>query len=364
MSPFHQITGRQLTYIITGSQVGTGMLVLPALLSRAAGHHAWMCVVLGACVALLNVLLVEKLGRRHIGLNIVQLFQALLGKVGGTVLIVIFAVYLLAYSSVLINAFGRLIQVFMLPRTPFWVIILLAMVCITYAASKGGQVVGRINETLFFGLVLSLIVLVIPVFYTGEFTNLLPLGELDARRLLQGTFYTLYTFAGTEILLVLYSQVDKPEQVRSAALRGVIVSMGAYLIVTVCCLLVFGAERMARYTWPGVAILKVAQVPVIERLEFYFLAIWIGIVLRRVINPTFAAALTMAQLFKIEERIKPFVLGMAGLVFAGSLLPPSVMALTVLWNYFGLLFLSVGFLIPGVLLTVSWLRKGEVSAHV
>lgn len=363
MSPMHQINSRQLMFIITGGQVGTGMLALPALLCQEAGQHAWMCILLGALVPLVNMLVIEKLGSRNMGLNMVAMFQSLLGKAGGTVAAVAFAGYLIASITVLVNAFARLIQVYMLPRTPLWVIILLGMICVVYAGSKGGQVVGRINETLFFGLVLSLFFIVIPTYYSHEFTNLLPLGELDAGDLLSGMFFSLYTFAGGEILLVLYSQVDKPEEVKGAALRGLGLSTATYLIVTVCCLLVFGPDRIVRYTWPGISILKVAQVPVVERFEFYFLAIWVGIVLRRAIIPVFAAALTLAQLFRMEERSAPVVLAVGIIVWGCSLLIPSVAVNFWLVQYYSLVYLLIGFCFPLLLLLISWLRKG-VNADV
>jgi spore germination protein (amino acid permease) len=357
MSGLHHINGRQLMFIITGGQVGTAMLALPAILSREAGQHAWICVLLGAIVPILNVIIIEKLGSRHLGLNVVQLFQALLGRVLGYAMIIVFIIYLALSAIYFIDAFARLIQLFMLPRTPFWITVLLAMVCIVYAGSKGGQVVGRINETLFFGLVLSLIAIVIPALYHHDPTNLLPLGELDARELLRGIFYSIFAFAGTEILLVLYSQVDKPEQVKSAALKGVGLSTAAYLIVTICCLLVFGAERMVRYSWPGVTILKIAQVPVLERLEFYFLAIWVGIVLRRIINVIFSAALAIAQLFKAEDKIASIMLLIGAAIFSGSFISPTVMQYDVLLEYFSIVYLLIGMLLPLLLLLISWFRK-------
>lgn len=358
MNSIHQINGRQLTYIITGGQVGTGVLALPSLLSQEAGQHAWMCILLGVLVPFINLLVIEKLGSRHSGLNMVGAFREILGKVGGTIAAVAFAGYLIASITVLVNAFARFIQVYMLPRTPLWVIIFLGMICVVYAGLKGGRVVGRINETLFFGLVLSMFFIVIPTYYNHEFTNLLPLGELNAAEMLRGTFLTMYTFAGVEILLVLYSQVDKPEEVKGAALKGLGLSTATYFIITICCLLVFGPERIVHYTWPGVSILKAAQVPVVERFEFYFLAIWVGIVLRRAIIPVFAAALTLAQLFKREERSAPVVLAVGLIVFCGGLLAPSTAVNYILIKYFALAYLAMGFAFPLLLLLISWLRQG------
>lgn len=363
MSRMHQINSRQLMFILTGGQVGTAMLALPALLGKAAGQHAWVCILLGALVPLINLLVIEKLGKRHLGSNMVQMFQALMGKVAGTICILVFAFYLIGATTVLLGVFARLIQLFLLPKTPLWVVVLLAMMCVIYAVSKGGRVVGRLNETLFFGLVLSMFFIVIPVYYSHDLTNLLPLGELDVGELLRGAFYTITTFAGAEILLVLYSQVDKPEEVKVAAMNALGLSVATYLIVAICCLLVFGAERMARFTWPGVTILKIAHVPVIERFEFYFLAIWVGIVLRRVINPSFAAALTLVQLFNMEERYNLLVLFLGVVVFVGAQFSPNTMGNQIIWNYFAISYLSIGFTFPLVLLLISLLRKGTVKAN-
>ncbi len=358
MNSPHRINGRQLMFIITGAQVGTAMLVLPSFLCQEAGQHAWMAIILGAFIPLLSLFLIIKLGQRLPGLNFVQINQALLGKIGGTVGVLLFVVYALCFEIIMITSFAQLVKVYILPNTPPAFTIFLLMVCVIYAGSKGGQLIGRINETLFFGLVLTLFFVIIPTFYSSEITYLLPLGEIDPGELLRASLYTIYTFAGTEVLLVFYSQVSQPEEVWPYSLGGLGLTVATYLIVTIACLLVFGPDLIINDIWPGVTILKVAQIPVVERFEFYFLAIWIGIAVRRGINLTFTAALSLAQLFGTETQYAWFMLGLGAVIYFASLVPSVIAYNLFLWSYMSAAYFFIGVIYPLFLLGMSWIRKG------
>ncbi|HWP95966.1 MAG TPA: endospore germination permease [Syntrophomonadaceae bacterium] len=361
MSSPHSISSQQLTFILTGAQVGSAMLALPALLCTEAGQHAWMAVLLGALFPLASLFFIERLGRRFPGLNFVQVNQTLLGKIGGAAAVLLFVVYVVFFEMEIISSFGRLVQIFMLPSTPIWATLFLAMACVVYAGSKGGKVVGRINETLFFGILISLFFILIPVYYVNDYTNLLPLGEIDPLELGRAVLVSLYAYAGSEVLLVYYSYVKAPDKVISAGLTATALTVSIYLIVTLACLLVFGPDKVVDTIWPGVTILKVAGLSVIERLEFPFLAIWVGIVLRRGINLPFAAALSLAQLFGNENRHGLAMLGVGIVIYFAALFPQSMMVNFMLVNYGCAAYFVIGILYPLFLLGVAWIRKGVVK---
>lgn len=359
----HTIDSRQLVFIITGAQVGSAMLAIPAMLAEQTGQHAWMAVVLGCLFPLVSLFLIERLGRLQPGLNFLQMNQAILGKIGGWLGVLLFVVYAVFFEMELINSFGRLVSVFMLPSTPEWAALLLTMICLVYAGSKGGQVVGRINETLFFGLVISMMIIIIPVFYVNDYTNLLPLGEINYADLGRAVLITLYAYAGTEVLLVFYSYVSDPENIKKAALTATGLTLASYLFIVAACLLVFGPDKITDQIWPGVTILKVAQLSVVERLEFPFLAIWVGIVLRRGINLSFTAALSLAQLFGNENRHGLAMLGLGVLIYAASLIPSNIAVNVRLWNYASAAYVIMGILYPLFLLGMARVRKGALKSH-
>ncbi len=363
LSP-HHITSSQLMFIITGAQMGSAMLALPALVCKEAGHQGWMAVLLGALIPYTSIYVIERLGKRLPDLNFVQLNQALLGKIGGSLGVLVFVVWGLLFEALLINAFARLINIYLLPQTPLWATIFMSMFCVWYAGSKGGTVVGRINETLFFGILISLLFIFLPVNYSNDITNLLPLTEINPPGLLKGALFAAYAYAGTEVLLVMYSQVRDKEKLLRAGFEGVTITMVIYILVVVACILVFGADRTTQYLWPGVTILKIANIAVVERLEFYFLAIWAGIVLRRVINLTFSAALTIAQLFGDENRHSLAMLGMSAGIYILSLQIKKIQVDEQLIPYAVGGYLLIGAVYPLFLLAVSWIRKGEANANV
>jgi len=130
--------------------------------------------------------------------------------------------------------------------------------------------------------------------------------------------------------------------------------------ITVICELVFGVSGMQTQLFPALILLKVVQIPVIERLEFIFLFFWLGMGARPAINMGFAAALSLTQILKIDEKkYLPYVLLLVGLViFIAAMLPKDLLAVFKLSEYAGYAFYVVGIVYPIIFYIVA-LACGE-----
>lgn len=358
----HRIDSRQLMFIINGAQVGTTMLALPSLLAGQAAQHAWLAVLLGALGPAFSLFLIVKLGRSWPEHNFVEINRRILGKIGGAAAVLLFVAWAVVFVGFAIHTFLRTVNIYLLPNTPLWATGFLVMLVLVYAGSKGGQVVGRINETLFFGLMLSILIILVPTSYSSETTNLLPLWEIEPG-LLKALFYSLYTYIGTEVLLVYYALVTEPDKVLGAAMKGLGLTVFFYLVVTICCLLVFGPYNLVRQTFAVLTILKVAQVPVVERLEFYFLAFWVGVILRRGINLFFAGALSLSQLLGKEASYRWALIGMGAAIQILILFPSSVPFVIELRPYMVACWLGIGIVYPLLLLGIGRVRKGGLKTN-
>ncbi len=358
------ISSKQLIFMIVGAQVATGIFSLPRLVSAEAGEDAWIAVLMGALVPFISLYLIERLGRRMPEMGFTQMTEALFGKIIGSFLVVMFVAYIIFFESVIVRILSEVTKLFVLPKTPLAVILFMFIFTMIYIGTKGLRVIARLNELLFYLLLLNLLILLIPL-GQADYTNILPVGEAGLEGIVSGALTTPYSYQGIEILLVLYTLVIKKDEVLKAGATALAITTLFYLGMVIICELVFGVTSMQRIMWPGLLLLKVSQIPVFERLEFVFLFFWMGMGARPLVNMGFAASLSLSQLFKIDEKkYLPYIMMLIGLgMYILALLPHDILV-TFKWaDYAGYAFFIIGLGYPLLYHMAAFLRPGKVGEN-
>jgi len=108
---------------------------------------------------------------------------------------------------------------------------------------------------------------------------------------------------------------------------------------------------------------KVVDVPVVERLEFFFLVVWLGAVARPVINHCFSAAFSLTQLLKLDvnKHYSLMVIAVGCLIYVISLIPSNLVLVLKYATYVGYSFLIVAIAYPLLLHLVVILQKGRLK---
>ncbi|MGS0765547.1 GerAB/ArcD/ProY family transporter [Syntrophomonas curvata] len=351
------ITSKQLVFIIIGAQVATGVFSLPHLASTEAGQDAWLAVLLGAMTPLLALLVIERLGRRMPEAGFVGMNYLLFGRWLGAVMVFLFTVYAVFFQAVVVRIFAEITNIFLLPRTPLPVIVLLVLIGAVYVINKGARVVARVNEILFWVVLPLLFLLMIPL-VNADYTNLLPVGEAGLAGIARGALTSSYSYAGIEILLVFYFLVGRKEEIIKAGLLGLGFTATAYLVVTLVCLLVWGQELLQIINWPVLRVLKTIKFALLERPEFFMLAVWMGLGVRPTMNMGFAVSYALSVILHVD-RSKYFhlvVLSIALLIYITALLPADIIVAFKWSDYAGYSFWLAGLFYPLIMLVAAIIR--------
>ncbi|MDD2402512.1 MAG: endospore germination permease [Clostridia bacterium] len=357
-----QITSKQLIFILIGTSIATGILSLPRVVSAEADQDAWIAIILATSVPMLSWLMIERLGRRFPNLTIVEMASLLLGKFFGTIFSIGFIIYLILFESVVLRLGSEITSQFVLPQTPISVISMLIIISVIYIAQKGAKVIGRLNELLFYFLLFDLLVLLFSL-NLADSTNFFPVGGAGGGKIIKALLPTAYAYAGVEILFVTYPMVTKKEEVLKAGFIALGIIMIFYVTVTVISILVMGVEVIQYHIWPVLELAKVVDVPVIERLEFFFLVVWLGVVARPVINHCFSAAFSLTQLLKLDvnKHYSLMVIAVGCLIYVISLIPSNLVLVLKYATYVGYSFLIVAIAYPLLLHLVVILQKGRLK---
>lgn len=365
MDKKQSITPRQLVFVLVGSQVAVAFLSLPRVAAEQAGQDAWIAVLLGAIIPLLALFLIERLGRQVPELSFVKMARLFLGKFAGTISILVFIAYVIFILSIVIRIFCEITSEYLLPRTPLAVIALLTMLGIVYIISQGAQVIGRINELLFYLLLPVLLILLVPL-PVADVTNLLPVGTSGLPEMAHGVFRAAFAYSGVEVLLIFYFFVDRKEAVMKAGFIATMITACIYLTITVISLMVFGADILQNITWPGLYLMKVIPFPTIQRMELFFLAVWMGMGVRPAVNLGFAASYSFCELFNLNMN-KYFiwvVVGITASIYLLSLYPHNIL-ITFHWaQYACIAFPVIGVAYPLILHAGALLQGKKVRIYV
>lgn len=359
------ISSKQLIFIIIGTQIATGVFSLPRIASAQAGPDAWIAVLLGALVPLASILFIERWARIKPELGFAEMLQFSLGKPLGYGSVLIFLAYVVYMESLAVRLFAEISSIYLLPSTPLPVIVFLVMAGVVYVINKGARVIGRINELIFYMFLILLGTLLLPL-GQGDYTNILPVGQAGWAAISQASLATAFVYSGTEVLLVFYSLVSRKDEVLKAGITAVALTTGIYLTMTVITLLVYGADLLQGILWPGFAMLSILKIPIVQRLEYFFLAFWMGLGIRPTINMGFAAAFSLSELFNID-RSKYFhyiILVIGGAIYAGALLPGDIYEALQWMEYAGYGYLAIGLVFPLLLWLVALLRGKKVRVYI
>lgn len=355
MKKQNEITTRQLTFSLVAIVIGSGILSLPRVVAEKGYQNGWLIVIVGSLIPLLSITAILLLFKRFPESDLIDICNIILGKSLGKVLVFFYLIYSLLYSTASIGVFSSVLNTYILPNTPNMVIIIILIAFALYIINGGINVVARFNELSFY-MFLPLLLFLIPALKQAEPTFMLPLFSISAKDLVSESLQTSWSFGGLEYLMILYPFVKNKKKAVSSSMLAYVIVTSVYAYVVIVSNIVFGPYAIKNYIWPVLVLLKVTDIQVIERLEFFFILLWIGVAVRPMTNQLFASSYLISKLFSIQKLLKASLIG-AVLLFAIQYVFNTLIKSLKLSDIVGIAGIIVGNLFPILLLTLSIVFK-------
>lgn len=322
---------------------------------REAQQDAWLSVIIGVLLPLLGLSLVVLIGSRFADYTFAEYVELILGKWLGKLLALFFVCYCVAYGALVARIFVSMLKIYLFPRTPIWALVGLILLVTIYLVAHDVRVLARVSELMFYeGLVVVLVFLVIIPKIDVTFYQ--PVGYAGLENILKGTYYTIFAFLGVELLLVFYPMVQNKRQVFKDGLVAIVIVILFYLLVTLAALGVFGPVLIGELRFSLMVLQKINLVPVFERVEFFFIIIYVIIAFRPIAVALFAARYTSEKIFSINKPIH-ISLAIFLLAFVLAQLPRGLEHALLINNYVSLVGVAFLTVIPLMLWVIASLRK-------
>ncbi|MBD8071487.1 GerAB/ArcD/ProY family transporter [Bacillus sp. PS06] len=304
-------------FIISTNQLGIGALGFQRVISKAAGHDSWMAIILAGLSVHVILFMMYRMLEASEG-DIISIHSRTFGKWVGTVMSMIFLIYLLAQSTVVIRTFLEVIQVWVFPEMNIWIFTIYLLLLVTYIIFGGFRVITGI---CFFSIVLPaylFLTIVFPLEF-ANFRNLLPILDHSALEIAQATKGMSLSIIGFEILLVIYPFIMNPKKSKKWAHLGVVYTTLIYLILGVTALMYFSMVQLDKQIWATISMWKIVEMPIVERFEYIGIASWMFIILPNICLSLWGSSRLIKRIFHIRQKYSIWILCVIVLVTSGML---------------------------------------------
>ena len=295
-------------------------LQIPGLLMFHAKTDAWISIILAWIFDVLLAMIYAYMGIRFPHENFVQYSITILGKFFGRVVGIMFPIFFLMVTSVLMRAISVLISNTILRKTPMTVILFSGYIFIAYAVKKGIEVIARASELLGPIYLLSFIILFMLVAPEVKLHRLRPILAEGFYPAFSGSIFIL-AFIGICIIMGMYIPICNRIENGFLA-KFIAVTLGATVIssLVIFCICTFGKEQAGNMINPGLMLARMIKIgSSIEHVEVIWFIVAIEAGLMASVSMIWASSLGISQIIGLSSH-KPIILPVALLAAVLSLI--------------------------------------------
>ncbi len=361
---YNEITVMQYILLIHGTQVGIGMLTMPRDLAAKAGTDGWISIIIGWIMAMAVSLILVSAMKRRPEMTVVDILQLLLGKWLGRVAVLILTLYSVLASATIIAYTISLINVWLLPQTPSFIIVLLFAIPAYQVIQGGVRILGRYSELVFY-LTLWMPFVLVTTWPKMNWVHLLPVIKEGWKPILHATQSTVLSFLGFELAFYLYPFLQKKQYAAAGIVVANTLSMLVFLSITLFCFGFFSPDEITQFTWPTLGLWKVIEFRFLERVDIIFLAFFLFILSTTGFPYIYFTVFSTSQLLGHQDHRRHLLIFLLLTIIVGWLYTPSFSDLSKLVDLWGKIGLIFAYAFP-VLLSIAmlFLRKTSVGQKV
>ena len=315
VKPSLRIRAFQLFFIMIGVQIGVGVLGTPRYIFEESHQDAWVSILIALVYMLLVLWTMFHILNQYDNADIfgiqVDIFGKWLGKLLGTGYLLLFFAELL---SVLLT-YIEVIQVFIYPTMPSFVMGLLLLILVVYTVLGGIRVVVGV-AFLFALLSLWILLLLYDPVTRMEIAHFQPMFDASISELLKGARTTTYTFLGLEILFVIYPFIDNKKKAKRPTYLGATASAFIVFIATIISIGYYSPNDFHLMDWPVLSLFKSVSFSFMERFDYFVIMEWIMIVVPTMVLLMWAITHGTKRLYAIPQKKTLYVVSLLLLIIS------------------------------------------------
>jgi len=294
------IPGRQIIIILIlflfGSSVVMGV-------STTAEQDAWITLLIGAALFIPVALVYARITRLYPEKDIFEICETVVGKIAGKIITVLFCLYAIHLTALVIRNFSEFFQIVALPQTPQLVMMIAVLLVTIYLARSGMETMGR---WALVALVFVLFIVVFTIVFSidkMDTENILPLMTHDLSEMATGSFEIFsFPYAETVLFLGMAGAIRKKDSPYKIYMYAILFGTMILLSIILRNLFVLGPAMISSNYFPSYTTARIVNVAdFLSRIEG---TISLNLILAGLVKITvclMAASKGTARLFGIQD---------------------------------------------------------------
>ena len=239
--------------------------------------NAFISIIIGFILGFIPISIFLKLMDKYKSKNILELNKKLFGKNIGKFLNIVFALFIIFFTSITMWNLTDFLYTQFLNQTPTYIIGLSFIIPIIYINIKGINSIGKTSLILFYINILTLIFIIISLFFQIDYSNFLPIHN-NISGILNGS-YNFITYNVLPIFLITIIPKNKlrDENNLSKHIKIMYILSSLEIFITTCLIIgIFGINLSKTFAYPEYHILKrISIFSMLERIEAILSLTWV-----------------------------------------------------------------------------------------
>lgn len=243
------LTSSQLLFMSVGSALGFPYTFLPILNAPPANQDVWISLFLAVIYILLISVPLLILMNAFRGFSVNEILETIAGRIFGKAAALLFSLFFVFCFSACMLMAAMYINLFILPDTPLWAILLFSVVPVSYASLKGAGTIGR----LAFFIVPFIILTILFFFLMGardmDLNLLRPvLSDSTFWQINTGAFYTGARYSEVLIFFVFSYFLHGKAKINKTYISNLVIFGLSFFLILLPVLTHLGSG-LARHSW-------------------------------------------------------------------------------------------------------------------
>lgn len=318
----NSISSTQLTILML-SFIQGGIFTL-AYVAGLTVHDKWIAVAVAILITIVLSMLYVSLARQFPKKSLVQIHELVYGRFLGAMISVLYILFFMLILGANLWYMGSFWTNYLMQETPRAAfVILFAFICI-WVVKNGLEVLARSSFFIVVTMICIVSITTILLLKKMRISNFLPIFEVPFTKFIQAVHILVaIPFCEIVVFLMIFSQVNKPEQIKRSVLASVISGGIFLLVVAIRDIAVLGPIGAISNSPNFIAIRQIKIGEFLTRLD---ILVAIGVMLTLFIKISvflYAAVLGIAQMLRLpsyKTLIIPIgiIVMVMGLNFIGS----------------------------------------------
>lgn len=271
-----RISALQLAILMNPTIIATAILLVPAITGKFAKQDMWLSPIWASSTGFLSVLIVHLLNKHYLKETVIQFSEKILGRIPGKLVGLVFLLFYLHISAIILREYGEFVVGIFLHYTPILIVIgSMTFVC-SFAVRGGLEVIARSAQIFVPLIVILFLVIVILLIPDLKPSNIFPIMEEGVIPSLMGAVVPSSWFSEFFLISFLFPYLKDREKGVKWGIISVFSVLVILVITNIFSLFLFGGITPS-FTYPVMNAARYANIAdFLQHLESIVMAIWVA----------------------------------------------------------------------------------------